>query len=184
MEKTAVSHTVIVLCLAMLVSVVQLRAATAQSQQDSAVGVQANGYAYFDSTRLWSNVERPDNPVLQLLYRKPGHNAPVFLITFDDESQTILRELTAGEYVLARAYVGFDELEVPRAKLRIWPGVVTYVGRFVARATYPVAGNPGLTALTVVLDSQHATERFRQQHPEIAAGRPIYSDMITWRATN
>lgn len=177
-------RTIVLLFLTCLVVAIQVRAAAAQSQEDNAVGVQANGYAYFESTRVWNNVERSDAPALQLLYRKPGQNPSVFLVTLDGDRTHVFQELTAGEYVLVRAYVGFDELDVPPAKMRIWPGVVTYVGTFDAQAAYPATGSRGQSAVTVVLDSQHAPQRFRQQYPDIAVGRPIYSDIITWRATN
>ncbi len=177
-------RTLILLCLLAFLSAAPDRASTAKSDQESASGEQASGYALFDSRRVWSNANRDGRAILQLLYRKARRNTPVFLVTFEDDSPIVLHQLVVGEYEIYLSYVGPGELEVPRTKFSVWPAEVTYVGTFVASVEYPEYGPSGSRVLTLIYDRDSAAEALRHQFLDVSSTHRIYSETVTWRVSD
>lgn len=140
-------------------------------------GETTSGFLLIGAERNWTDTDRKDRPLLQLLYRANAGGSGILTVTFQEEADLVLQRLSAGDYVIYNTFFGFKHMGLPGSRFRIVPGQITYAGDFNITVKYPKIGLLTNRTLRVVDNREAATRKLKQQYPVIAGVYAVRSEV-------
>lgn len=152
-------------------------------QEDTKLKAEESGVGFVVavSLRKWTDTDRLDTPLLQLLYRAAeGSRLQMSTITFQKDTDVVLQKLPAGEYVIYNSFFGFKHMLLPEMRFRVVPGQITYVGDFNATVKYPKIGLITSRSLNVVDNRNAAIEKLKRQYPQVAGAYQVRAEVTSF----